>query len=333
MTDHPNARAQNYTIDDSQWATPALQLSGGWNMLRINGSDEYISQPQVDVMRPHLGEFWNSSVSWTTTDGSWTSISFVGTRLWAYGVAGPNQGSFEATLNNETVGTYSANLAFDYAVIESLAKWNKTTPNSDNSSSAVSPTSTPTTSSVVAAAAEGTASATDESDAAAAAALMPTDYSPAQLAFLSTPYTFKWNGWSYFVVIFGAIVFSTFFLFAAHMLIRRWVRSRPEVAPDAMPPKSVKVVGKAKKGSSKGKEKEVEDGESYLVQPGRRARRTTRLLEVLRGKKISPPIASDNGSITTGESGWNRSEVQVSYGTADNLDGAERGGEPRANLY
>lgn len=73
-----HARPANYTIDDSQWSTPWLSLSPGWNMLRKGGSNEYISPAQVDVMRPLLDEFWNSSVSWTTGRGASTTLSFVG---------------------------------------------------------------------------------------------------------------------------------------------------------------------------------------------------------------------------------------------------------------
>ncbi len=48
-------------------------------MLRVNGSDQYINDTQVDSVRPLLGEFWNGSLSWTTTAGSNTTIFFVGT--------------------------------------------------------------------------------------------------------------------------------------------------------------------------------------------------------------------------------------------------------------
>ncbi|AAW42873.2 hypothetical protein CNBD3170 [Cryptococcus deneoformans B-3501A] len=97
-----------YTVDDSQWSTPALSLSPGWNMLRVNGSDEYINQTEVDSMRPLLEIFWNNSISWTTTLGSWTSIYFNGTSISAFGLAGPNQGKFTAVLDGEAMGSYTA---------------------------------------------------------------------------------------------------------------------------------------------------------------------------------------------------------------------------------
>ena len=69
------------TIDDSQWSTPALMLSRGWNMLRLNGSDQYVNASQVDGMVPLLSQFWNSSISWTTTLGSSTTLTFNGESL------------------------------------------------------------------------------------------------------------------------------------------------------------------------------------------------------------------------------------------------------------
>jgi len=71
-------RTTNYTIDDSQWATPALALTAGWNMLREGGANEYLSESEMEMMRPLLGEFWNSSVSWTSVQGAATTLSFIG---------------------------------------------------------------------------------------------------------------------------------------------------------------------------------------------------------------------------------------------------------------
>ena len=71
-------RTTNYTIDDSQWATAALALTAGWNMLREGGADEYLSESEMEIMRPLLGEFWNSSVSWTSVQGAATTLSFIG---------------------------------------------------------------------------------------------------------------------------------------------------------------------------------------------------------------------------------------------------------------
>lgn len=69
--------SSNYTIDDSQWNTPALSLSPGWNMLRT-GSAEYISAEEVEMMRPLLSGFHNSSYSWNTHAGCSNTLSFVG---------------------------------------------------------------------------------------------------------------------------------------------------------------------------------------------------------------------------------------------------------------
>lgn len=48
-------------IDDSQWNTPQLQLSDGWNMLRPDQT-EAIDLFQVDLMRPLLPMFFNRSI-------------------------------------------------------------------------------------------------------------------------------------------------------------------------------------------------------------------------------------------------------------------------------
>jgi hypothetical protein len=82
--------ATNYTIDDSQWATSALALTPGWNMLREGGANEYLNESEVEIMRPLLGEFWNSSLSWTSARGAATTLSFIGesARIAPYGLGG-----------------------------------------------------------------------------------------------------------------------------------------------------------------------------------------------------------------------------------------------------
>lgn len=67
----------NYTIDDSMWYTPALSLSPGWNMLNTTGS-WFIDEPQVEKMRPLLGDFHNNSYSWNTHAGCSNTITFIG---------------------------------------------------------------------------------------------------------------------------------------------------------------------------------------------------------------------------------------------------------------
>lgn len=74
-----NCARQNYTIDDSEWDTPALSLSPGWNMIQLNGDNEYINATQVAAMTPLLGHFWNSSISWATNKGCSNTLSFIGT--------------------------------------------------------------------------------------------------------------------------------------------------------------------------------------------------------------------------------------------------------------
>lgn len=69
---------RNYTIDDSQWSTPPLTLSAGWNMLRLGGSNEYIDEQGTSVMIPLLPNFWNQSISWTNTADASTTLNFIG---------------------------------------------------------------------------------------------------------------------------------------------------------------------------------------------------------------------------------------------------------------
>ncbi|WVQ96649.1 hypothetical protein IAU59_003754 [Kwoniella sp. CBS 9459] len=76
-------------------------------MLRVNGSDQWIDDDQVGDMRPLLDQFWNKSISWTSTEGSWTKLSFVGTDVWAYGIAGPKYGSLRINLDSQDSEVYT----------------------------------------------------------------------------------------------------------------------------------------------------------------------------------------------------------------------------------
>jgi hypothetical protein len=67
----------NYTIDDSQWSTPSIALSPGWNMLNATSS-YFISQDQVDQVRPLLEGLYGGSYSWNTHAGCSNTITFVG---------------------------------------------------------------------------------------------------------------------------------------------------------------------------------------------------------------------------------------------------------------
>jgi hypothetical protein len=70
----------NYTIDDSQWSTTHLALSPGWNMLNSTSS-YFISQDQLDQVRPLLDGFNGGSYSWNTHAGCSNTITFVGMSL------------------------------------------------------------------------------------------------------------------------------------------------------------------------------------------------------------------------------------------------------------
>ncbi|ORY24292.1 hypothetical protein BCR39DRAFT_500213 [Naematelia encephala] len=318
--------ANNYTIDDAQWATSALQLSSGWNMLRLNGSNQYINPDQVAEMKPLLSNFWNDSVSWTTQPGANTTLSFVGSEIWAYGIAGPDQGAYSVTLNNVTVGNFSAeadtvdyhhllfathglddgpmhyltltnegqtSLAFDMAYITSQAFFGQPPASSLLTLSAPS---TP-----------GLASATpgqlsSPSNASAAAALLPTQYTAAQLASLTEQYHFHWNGAAYFIIVFASLITAVVMVLVVRVIRQDWLGLT--------------------KHNAQSRRRSVNDGESYLVSEGnRRERPTTRVLEALKGKQISHPMPSDDGhsigdsqrttSRGTGISGGEDAEDQV----------------------
>ncbi|OWT39936.1 hypothetical protein C362_02432 [Cryptococcus neoformans Bt1] len=262
-------------------------------MLRVNGSDEYINQTQVDSMRPLLGNFWNNSISWTTTLGSWTSIYFNGTSISAFGLAGPEQGRFTAILDGEPVGSYTAqqdnidyhnllynatnlqdgythnltfinignqSFAFDYAIIEESV-YSHISDNTAELNSVT--TSNPF--------ATATAKATTElspsfNDAAAVAA----QSSSAQLSALSQQmYHVKWNGAMYFVVIFASIMGAALLLWLSQFILKKRLRK---------------------------KEREPARRRSDIIAfDESKFKRTTKLLEALRGKNISHPTEAGEG--------------------------------------
>ncbi|OXG82371.1 hypothetical protein C348_03050 [Cryptococcus neoformans Gb118] len=247
-----------YTVDDSQWSTPALSLSPGWNMLRVNGSDEYINQTQVDSMRPLLGNFWNNSISWTTTSGSWTSIYFNGTSISAFGLAGPEQGRFSAILDGEPMGSYTAqqdnidyhnllynatnlqdgythnltftnignqSFAFDYAIIEESV-YSHISDNTAELNSAT--TSNPFA--IATAKTTTTELSPSFNDTAAVAA----QSSSAQLSALSQQmYHVKWNGAMYFVVIFASIMGATLLLWLSQFILKKKTKKEGKGASTA----------------------------------------------------------------------------------------------------
>ncbi len=98
---------------------------------------------------------------------------------------------------------------------------------------------------------------------------LPTPYSAAQLATLDTTYDFHWNAAAYFVIVFSGIVVAAFSMVILYILMRAWAFKRQN-------------------GS-------VGVGESYLVgsEGGRKPRPTSKVLDALRGRKISTPIPSE----------------------------------------
>ncbi|RSH91113.1 hypothetical protein EHS25_010289 [Saitozyma podzolica] len=317
--------AKNYTIDDSQWSTPALSLSPGWNMLRTNGSDEYLNATQVEEMSPLLGSFWNSSISWTTSNGSSTTLSFVGTDIYAYGLSGPSQSPYIAQLDNSTVGTYTAraadtdyhhllfsahdlqdgvthqltlvnaqegaSLAFDYAVVTSVAAFESPQQLASASASLLAASS--------ASAAAAAAASYSE------ALLNPNGYTAAQLASLTAVYHFHWNPPAYFVVVFGSLVGCLSLVAVSIMFLRSWVKdgSWRSIGSAIRERFGNRNRNRSGSGTGTGSERESEtgskhgDGESgsYLLKDEKR-RPSSRVLNALRRGKISPPLHPENGA-------------------------------------
>ncbi|ODO10116.1 hypothetical protein I350_02344 [Cryptococcus amylolentus CBS 6273] len=282
-------------------------------MIRINGSDEYINQTQVDAIQPLLGEFWNSSLSWTTSEGSWTRLAFTGSHIWAYGLAGPDQGSFTAAIDNTTVGFFCAqqdnvdyhhlifdtevtgegvhyltltnsgnqSLAFDYAVV--LSKTETTTSSSAEPSSV---TSIETSSILL------PSTASDMTSTAST----PSPQYESQLAEQTGSYPFKWTGAMYFVAIFSSLLGVIFLIWLSYALYRWWQarRSHKSTAEEVV------MSSQDKQDSAT---EQSDGGSSWLIMREKervKVKRSTKLLEALRSKKISPPRAEDNGGITTG---------------------------------
>jgi len=319
-------------------------------MLRKDGTNDYINATQVAAMQPLLSQFWNNSISWTTTAGSETTLTFVGTDIVAYGIAGPQQGAYVASLNNQTVGTYSAqqsavdynyvlfaahgledgqnhyltltsldsgSLAFDVAWVTSAAFF-------DASSllSTTTPT-TPTATSDPLASLESVLISAEAHAAAEEAADMPHyTYTPEQLAELVIPYEFHWNSAARFVVVFGSLMGGVL------LLLILWL--------------GLQELGPRLRGKAAGN---VQEGESYLITArsnrnrGDKPRPSTRILQALRGGKISAPINStdewsdkrSDGPPTSNTDAWSdkRSDGGI---TADSIEeGRDRGAREAAN--
>ncbi|KAL7423100.1 hypothetical protein Q5752_002399 [Cryptotrichosporon argae] len=291
--------AQNYTIDDSYWATPSLALSAGWNMLHANGTDESINATQVAVVEPLLPEFWNGSLSWTSTEGASTTLTFTGTDVWAYGPLWPAGGDFTATLDNETLGTYStyassatysavilavsgladtthtlelantdddgAWLAFDVLVVQSVAAFENATTLAAAAESAAASVAA----AAAAAAAESSALAASEAAAAAAAGMT---WTASELELLAVAYVFHWNAAAVLTAAVAALMGVCAVLFAGALVVRR-ARARSPTQRQAEPARA----------------------------PGaaRRNRPATRVLDAIRGRKISAPRSVSDGSAAT----------------------------------
>ncbi|WRT67813.1 uncharacterized protein IL334_004787 [Kwoniella shivajii] len=75
-------------------------------MLRLNGSNEYINQDQLEEYQSILDNFWNGSISWTEQVNSWTELTFIGTDIWLYGISGPSYGKTQAIIDDQSQGEY-----------------------------------------------------------------------------------------------------------------------------------------------------------------------------------------------------------------------------------
>ncbi|KIR42836.1 hypothetical protein I307_01188 [Cryptococcus deuterogattii 99/473] len=253
-------------------------------MLRINGSDEYINQTQVDTMRPLLENFWTNSISWTTTLGSWTTIHFnVGSYTAQQASIDYHKLLYNATnlqdgYTHNLTFTNAGNqtFAFDYAIIEESIYDNIAVTASNSFASATTKANTEP--------------ALPFNDTTATAA----QNSAARLSALShQTYHVKWNGAMYFLVIFSSMMGAALVVWLSQLIVKRKLRKKERGSTGRLNDGIFLSPRHPEKGWSE--RCETEQRSDIIVFDESRFKRTTKLLEALRGKNISHPIESGEG--------------------------------------
>ncbi|GHJ85974.1 hypothetical protein NliqN6_2376 [Naganishia liquefaciens] len=219
-----------YIIDDSQWATPPLQLSPGWNMLRPTQL-ETIDPFEASLMRPLLPLFHNQSISWTRQKGANYTLRFTGTSLSIHGPRGPSGSRCRIILDSQSTSEAVDGYAQVFSPNETLWRMDRlqvgehvvTVVNEgegymyfDYANVTSSLDSTPSSSSTV------TPQSTTSSSTSLIA-LPSAPYDPAILQSLAEGYVFKMNGATYFVII----LTCTMLLLALILILTHRHRSLP----------------------------------------------------------------------------------------------------------
>lgn len=118
--------------------------------------------------------------------------------------------------------------------------------------------------------------------------------SSAQLSALSQgTYHVKWNGAMYFVVIFSSIMGAALLLWLSQLIVKRRLRKKERESARRL----VGGIFQLPRGSEKKWLERCEAGErsDIIAFDESRFKRTTKLLEALRGKNISHPTETGEG--------------------------------------
>ncbi|RXK41671.1 hypothetical protein M231_00906 [Tremella mesenterica] len=101
--------SRNETIDDTAWRDWRVVLTPGWNMLEgPTGASNWIDNTDVQNELPTLSNDYNSSISFTSQPDAATTILFSGSAFWAYGISGPEEGTYEVGLDGQSQGVFNA---------------------------------------------------------------------------------------------------------------------------------------------------------------------------------------------------------------------------------
>lgn len=118
--------------------------------------------------------------------------------------------------------------------------------------------------------------------------------SSARLSALShQTYHVKWNGVMYFLVIFSSIMGIALIVWLSQLIVKRRLRMKERVSTGRLDDGIFHLPGRAEKEQLE--RCEAEQRSDIIVFDESRFKRTTKLLEALRGKNISHPIESGEG--------------------------------------
>ncbi|CED82080.1 hypothetical protein [Phaffia rhodozyma] len=69
-------------LDDSAWETNKIELSSDWNLMSASNLDgNIVNETQAETIRSMISSFYNQSISWTSSNGSYLEFTFTGNYL------------------------------------------------------------------------------------------------------------------------------------------------------------------------------------------------------------------------------------------------------------